>query len=175
MMRRRPLHVAAEISGQGHHPALRSPYLPHTGPDRWVELTDGPPLDLAARPVRACRVCAADLRAAQRERELIRADVTAEGRDPNTVAVLLDIDTLIAVDTRHARLRLAELDAVIPAVLLGVTYIGTPAGLTGLIRDVQAAQVADGVTLRPLDGGETLDLIVRDVVPTLGRTLGLTA
>lgn len=171
MLLRRPLHVAVEISGRGHHPALLSPRLPRTGPDRWVEATDGPLLDLAASPAAVCRVRVADLRAAQRERELIRAGIAADGRDPDGVAVMLDVDTLIAPDTRRARLRLAELDAVVPAVLSGVTYIGTPAGLAGLIRDVQAAQVADGVTLRPLDGGETLDLIVRDIVPTLGRTL----
>ncbi|HEY5854672.1 MAG TPA: hypothetical protein VIW24_11630 [Aldersonia sp.] len=175
MLRRRPLHVAVEISGRGHHPALRGPHLPRTGPDQWVELTDGPPLDLAARPARVCRVRVADLRAAQRERDLIRAEVAAEGRDPESVAVLLDVDTLIAADTRRARLRLAELDAVVPAVLSRVSYIGTPGGLAGLIRDMQAAQVADGVTLRPLDGGETLDFIVGDVVPTLGRVLPLTA
>ncbi|MBD0323791.1 MAG: hypothetical protein ICV72_10455, partial [Aldersonia sp.] len=46
--------------------------------------------------------------------------------------------------------------------------VGTATGLVGLIADIRAAEVADGVTLRPLEQGPTLDLLVTEVAPALG-------
>ncbi|NMN96889.1 hypothetical protein [Antrihabitans stalactiti] len=174
------LRVALELTANGHHPAAKSRLnvknpLAHS--DYWIELTstteiDGP-LDLVADPPTVVRVRAADLRDAQRLRAGIRADAIAAGRDPDTISVLLDIETLIAPTAFEARIELAQLDAVQPHPSATVTYIGTPNGLAGLIADIAATEVADGVTLRPLELPASLEHIVLDVVPALAER-GLT-
>ena len=53
-----------------------------------------------------------------------------------------------------------------------ISYVGTAAGLAGLIADLAAAGVADGVTLLPLVLPRVLDRVVDDVLPILaGRGL----
>jgi hypothetical protein len=175
----RPLHIAVELTEHGHHPALRrtGPRLPVRA-DRWIELTASAPgveaLDPTAFPDTVRRVRADDLRVAQRIRAGIRAEAEAAGRDPDSVSVVLDIETLLAADASAALRRLAELDArTQPTAASSVRYIGTPTGLIGLIADLRAVEVADGVTLRPLDQSETLDLILDEVSPTFGTPADL--
>ncbi|MCX5043192.1 hypothetical protein OG921_08425 [Aldersonia sp. NBC_00410] len=171
----RPLHIAVELTERGHHPALRrgETRLP-VRPDRWIELTAGAPgveaLDLTAYPDAVRRVRAADLRAAQKIRAGIRAEVEAAGRDPDAVSVVLDIETLLAADASTALRRLGELDGRLgaPRTPDTVPYVGTADGLVGLISDLRLAEVADGVTLRPLELDTTLGLIVGDVLAGLG-------
>ena len=149
----RPIRVAVEL------------------PDYWIELTgrDGlDPLDLLAHPPNVARIRVSDLREAQRARAGVRAQLVADGRDPDSVTVLLDVDTLIATTAPAARRELAQLDsAVRRAQQETVSYVGTPTGLLSLISDVQAAEVADGVTLRPLALPGTLELVASEVVPWL--------
>jgi alkanesulfonate monooxygenase SsuD/methylene tetrahydromethanopterin reductase-like flavin-dependent oxidoreductase (luciferase family) len=171
----RPLHIAVELTERGHHPAFRSEIaqLP-VRPDRWIELTAGAPgveaLDLTAFPDSVRRVRAADLRVAQRIRAGIRAEAESAGRDPDSVSVVLDIETLLAADASAALRRLGELDSRLPAPRHAdsVPYIGTAEGLVGLIADLRRAEVADGVTLRPLELDTTLPLILGDVMAGLG-------
>lgn len=94
----------------------------------WTELTPG---DGAA-----VRLRSADLQRAQRERDRLRG-----ARD---VSVVLDISVLIAENFRAAR---QAMTAVGHPVADCVQYVGTFDGLVGLVRDVYAAEVADGVTL----------------------------
>jgi alkanesulfonate monooxygenase SsuD/methylene tetrahydromethanopterin reductase-like flavin-dependent oxidoreductase (luciferase family) len=155
---------------------VKSP-LAHS--DYWIELTSTTepegPLDLVADPPTVVRIQAVDLRDAQRIRAGIRSDAIAAGRDPDTISVLLDIETLVAPTAFEARIELAQLDAVQPHESSAVTYIGTPSGLAGLIADIAATEVADGVTLRPLELPASLEHIVLDVVPALsdrGLTIG---
>ncbi|PTR29119.1 luciferase-like monooxygenase [Rhodococcus sp. OK519] len=171
---RRPLRVAVELSGAGRHPASSriAGNVPLTGPDYWVDLTVGPDaLDLAASPAVVHRVQAVDLREAQQTRSRIRAQVAAEGRDPDSVTVLVDIETLIADDSRSARAELALLDETlgVPHQPTTLSYVGTPHGLAGLIADIQAADVADGVTLLPLALPQVLERIVDGTLPWLER------
>ncbi|GAA3163320.1 hypothetical protein GCM10020255_047580 [Rhodococcus baikonurensis] len=148
------LHVAVELTGSGHHPAAEGApgNLPIIGGDYWVDLTESDrALDLASFPTNVVRIRAADLREAQLERARIRAAVAEEGRDPDSVAVLVDLEILIAPEARSARKELAQLDSALtaPRVPVSLHYVGTPSGLGSLIADIRAAEVADGVTLLP--------------------------
>ncbi|MGW0040693.1 hypothetical protein [Rhodococcus sp. NPDC003348] len=167
----RPLHVAVELSGAGHHPASAAHTdfrIPLGLSDYWVQLTSST-LDLVGDPGSVIRVRARDLGEAQRRRETARIRAAADGRDPDTVAVLLDVEVLLADDHRAARRELARLDAGLtePHVPESLSYIGTPSGLAGLIADIRAAGVADGVTLLPLVLPRVLDRVVDDVLPML--------
>lgn len=96
----------------------------------WTELTRG------SGPV--VRVSAVDLQAAKRERNRLRS-----GSD---VSVVLDITVQIAENFRAAR---RGMPAHGGAGTHAIEYVGTLDGLTGLVRDVFVAEVADGVTLLP--------------------------
>lgn len=169
----RPLHVAVELSGAGHHPAAASHTdfrIPPGLSDYWVQLT-GPALDLDD-PGSVVRTRAADLGQARRARDAARARAARDGRDPDAVSVLLDVEVLLADDHRAARLELARLDAGLaePRVPESISYAGTPVGLAGLLADIRAAGVADGVTLLPLVLPKVLDRVVDDVLPVLHDT-----
>ncbi|MFF0814572.1 hypothetical protein ACFYVR_05365 [Rhodococcus sp. NPDC003318] len=170
-LRTRPLHVAVELSGAGHHPASAAHTefrIPVGLSDYWVQLTSSS-LDLVGDPGSVVRVRAHDLREAQQRREAIRARVAEDGRDPDSVAVLLDIEVLLADDHRSARRELARLDAGLrePRVPESISYVGSASGLAGLLADIRAAEVADGVTLLPLVLPRVLDRVVDDVLPLL--------
>ena len=112
----------------------------------WTELTDG------AEP--AVRISAPDLARARR----IRAGVEGD------VAAILDVKVAVGPDFRSARraLHVATDDA-------DVRYVGTVLGLAGLIADIEAAGVADGVTLVAAAPGQDL----RDVGVDVLRLLAL--
>jgi hypothetical protein len=112
--------------------------------DGWNELTDGD------RP--AVRISAPDLARARR----IRAGVDRD------VAVILDVTVAVGADFRSARraLQVATDDA-------NVRYIGTVLGLAGLIADIEAAGVADGVTLVAAAPGQDLRAVGADVLRLL--------
>jgi hypothetical protein len=107
----------------------------------WNELTHG------AEP--AVRVVAHDLTQARRIRARMRADC-------DDVAVILDVTVVVAADFRSARRELASVD--------GVRYAGTVDGLAGLIADIEAAGVADGVTLVAGSPGQDLSAVGLDVL-----------
>ncbi|MFG1784701.1 hypothetical protein ACGFIU_19870 [Rhodococcus oryzae] len=174
--RTRPLHVAVELSGAGHHPASAAHTdfrIPLGLTDYWVDLTapadPDAQLDLAAVPGTVVRIRAHDLRGAQQQRDRIRADAAADGRDPDSVTVLLDVEVLLGDDSRSARRELALLDGGLLGVRVpdSISYVGTASGLAGLIADIRAAGVADGVTLLPLVLPRVLDRVVDDVLPLL--------
>jgi hypothetical protein len=128
----------------------------------WIELTafrgdaDGPLLTTR-------RVQATDLRDACQKVVSIRAEAG------NEVPTLLDVEVMIAQDSRSARTSLAILDSALrtarrPASLL---YVGTPRGLAGLIADIHTLGIADGVILRPLVVPGVLFYILDEVLPAL--------
>lgn len=98
------------------------------------------------------RIKATDLRAAQRSTARIRADAIRDGRDPSEVVVLVDLEAMIADDAGAARAEMNDRGTLTdgPAPPDSLRYVGTPAGLAGLIGDIVTADVANGVTLRPL-------------------------
>lgn len=101
--------------------------------ESWTELTDG------GAPT--ARISAPDLAQARRIRSGLKSEDDA-------VSVILDVSVAVAADYRSARCSLTVAGSEAGAVL-GVRYVGTIDGLTGLIADIEAAGVADGVTLIP--------------------------
>lgn len=110
----------------------------------WTELTDGD-----GRPV---RLAARDLQEARRARSRIRADA-------GDVAVILDITVAVAGDFRSAQSVLGDADTV--------HYAGTVGGLAGLISDIDAAGVADGVTLIAASAHQDVRSVGLDVLDWL--------
>jgi alkanesulfonate monooxygenase SsuD/methylene tetrahydromethanopterin reductase-like flavin-dependent oxidoreductase (luciferase family) len=123
-------------------------------------------LTVDAPTLETVRIQASDLAEAQAQRSRLRQDFAAAGHDPDQLAVILDVDTHIAADARTARKDLANSVSVpAPQSLL---YVGTASGLAGLIADIKAADVADGVNLHPiLEQDQVRSRIVDDVLPVL--------
>ena len=144
--RSRPLRLGIELSA--------------TQP--WIELTahrggiDGP-VDTPRR------VQATDLRDAYQKVATVRTEVG------NDVPTMLDVEVMIAEDSRSARTSLAILDSALRTVRrpASMLYVGTPSGLAGLIADIHTLGIADGVILRPLLLPAVLVHILDEVVPTL--------
>ena len=78
--------------------------------------------------------------------------------------VLVDIDVMIDTSAAGARHRMT-VERVIARVDT-LTYVGTPAGLAGLVTDIYALGMCDGAVLRPLLPG-VVDLIRERVMPEL--------
>jgi urease gamma subunit len=91
----------------------------------WSELTSG--------GEDTVRLAASDLQRAQRGRARIRSE-------HEDVAVILDLTVAVASDFHSVR----DLAAIDDGTL---RYAGTVDGLAGLVADIEAAGVADGVTL----------------------------
>jgi hypothetical protein len=111
----------------------------------WSELTSGGQI--------AVRLAAPDLQRAQRGRARIRSD-------RQDVEVILDVTVAVAHDFRSVR----DLAAVDDGTL---RYAGTVDGLTGLIADIDAAGVADGVTLIAASPRVDLRAVAQDVLERL--------
>ncbi|WP_374193393.1 hypothetical protein [Mycolicibacterium sp. S2-37] len=107
----------------------------------WHELTGG--------GQQTVRVAAADLQQARRARARIRA--------ADDVAVILDVTVSVAGDYRSARGALGSDPS-------SVQYAGTVDGLAGLLTDIEAAGVADGVTLISASPRQDLRDLGRDVL-----------
>lgn len=76
------------------------------------------------------------------------------------VDILVDIDAMVEADAAAARARVAA--QIHPPCSDTLLYIGTPAGLAGLITDMYALGICDGAVLRPLIPG--LGVSIRDRV-----------
>ncbi|MBJ7337570.1 hypothetical protein [Mycolicibacterium sp.] len=104
------------------------------------------------------RVRAVDLRDLSQQAATIRAEQPG-------VAVLADIDVMIAHDAHAAR---EAMDAVSGEGNAGtLLYVGTSVGLAGLIADIHALGLADGAVLKPLAIGTVLPLIHDELLPAL--------
>jgi len=161
----RPLRVAVELSGP-------------SGPHYWADLTAGRPgeesLDLSAPQPNVVRIRATDLRETRKATDRVRAGLVAEGRDPGSVTVLVDLEVVVASEARSARKQYAQLD--VPRASDTLSYVGTPQGLAGLIADIHSTHVADGVTLVPLAAPFTVEHIIDGTLPWLeSRGLAATA
>ncbi|MGE2832532.1 hypothetical protein [Mycobacterium sp. SMC-4] len=102
---------------------------------------------------------APDLATAQRERRRIRSSV------PDSPLVLLEIEAVVAETYPLALAKLAGSGNVPEAST--VRYVGTPIGLAGLIADVAAAEVADGVVISPVPRSDRPTLILEETIPWL--------
>ncbi|MCO1657711.1 LLM class flavin-dependent oxidoreductase [Pseudonocardia humida] len=133
--------------------------------------------DPAALPVLArwadvVRISAPGLDAAHETRSRVRTAVAAAGRDPDDVAVLLDVEVHLAADRHRARAELARLDAVRPAPASSVRVLGPAGDLADLVGAALRLGAADGITLQPLVLPDDLRRVVDEAVPLLaGRGL----
>jgi alkanesulfonate monooxygenase SsuD/methylene tetrahydromethanopterin reductase-like flavin-dependent oxidoreductase (luciferase family) len=118
------------------------------------------------------RVAAPDLRSAARARRRVRDAVRSAGRDPNQVAVLTDIETLLAPTEEQAARTLDQLEgwaaeAGLAAPAGTLRSVGTARGLADLIGEAVAGGASDGVTLVPLALPSGLRAVADDLVPML--------
>ncbi|MCV7229988.1 hypothetical protein [Mycolicibacterium komossense] len=111
-------------------------------------------------PNGAIRIRATDLRGVTQRAAAVRAD------HPDAV-VVVDIEAMIARDAQSARSALAQAGWDRGDTLL---YVGTPAGLAGLIADIHALAIADGAVLLPVTDAARV-LIFDEVLPELS-TMG---
>jgi hypothetical protein len=144
--RSRPLRLGIELS-------TTQPWIELTALRGGAERTVDIPL----------RVQAADLRDAQQKVATVRAEVG------HGVPTLLDVEVMIARDSRSARTSLAILDSALRTVRrpASLRYVGTPTGLAGLIADIHTLGIADGVILQPLVLAGVLSHVLDDVLPAL--------
>jgi hypothetical protein len=83
--------------------------------------------------------------------------------------VLLEVEVVLASTAREARVTYRDLALAPRDARSNYLYVGTPAGLSGLVADIGAAGVADGVILIPLDDRMTSHLLVSDAIPAMVR------
>jgi hypothetical protein len=158
----RALHIAVELN---HAPSGL----------HWVDLTESGFGSVAVHstvlPGSVTRIRAPDLGTAQREYRSLRSVAVAAGRDPDSIRILVDVAAMIDVDARSARKRLMKIDSARCETRQrgSIEYVGTPRGLAGLVSDISAAGVADGVTIQPLHACVFRGL-VEQTIPILVRS-----
>jgi hypothetical protein len=101
----------------------------------------GPP------PVGSVHIRSADLGEARTMCARSRREHEEAGKDASMLAVILELEVQIACEARTAR---GELAASAAPRHESVRYVGTARGLAGLIADIKAASVADGVLITPV-------------------------
>jgi hypothetical protein len=118
--------------------------------------------DIAAK--RIVRFCAPDLGSAQRIHRRLRTatDLDWEHRQ----LTMVDLHVHIGSDIRLL-LTEFEREGQVRAGKESLRYVGTATGLAGLISDIHAAGVADGVTLIPIKPEESLEPILYETLPNL--------
>ena len=114
----------------------------------WTEYTHG--------EAEVVRFGAPDLKRAQRERTNIREE--------DSVDAVLDVKVSVAADFRTACRAMA---AAGPADDAALRYVGTLDGLAGLVSDIHAAGVADGVTLIPVIADQDAGWLAGEVLRRL--------
>jgi hypothetical protein len=120
-------------------------------------VADGDTVWLSDAPGDVIRVRAEDLRG-------LADQVGAVRRKHPGFDVLVDIDVVIADEARAARAAVATAGELPDRGTL--RYVGTAAGLAGLVADVYALGLSDGAMLIPLpgEGGEETSALIRGVV-----------
>jgi alkanesulfonate monooxygenase SsuD/methylene tetrahydromethanopterin reductase-like flavin-dependent oxidoreductase (luciferase family) len=101
------------------------------------------------------RIAAPDLAAAHATRVMIRAAVADAGRNPDDVAVLLDVEALLG----------ADLEPLAPSSVL---VTGDAGALVDLMQEAVHGGAADGIMLVPLAWPSGMQVIADEVAPRLG-------
>lgn len=148
-----------------------TPRSPQAHPPVVIRADDPGGLDVIGRWADVVRVAAPDLAGAASARSLVRGAVAASGREPDSVAVLWDLEVLLAGTADRAAGVLEQLDewdggSSEPA---GGTaqVVGTASRLADLIGEAVLGGAADGVTLVPLALPSGLRVVAEDLVPLL--------
>ncbi|SFN81477.1 Flavin-dependent oxidoreductase, luciferase family (includes alkanesulfonate monooxygenase SsuD and methylene tetrahydromethanopterin reductase) [Pseudonocardia ammonioxydans] len=126
-------------------------------------------LPVVGRHADVVRVAADTIAGAAQARDRVRAAVAEAGRDPDRVAVLLDVETLLGPDAAE---RLGRLDALAPAgadpAPSTLRHVGAPEELAALLRDAVGERAADGFVFVPLALPSGIGEIVDGLLPALG-------
>jgi alkanesulfonate monooxygenase SsuD/methylene tetrahydromethanopterin reductase-like flavin-dependent oxidoreductase (luciferase family) len=146
-----------------------TPRSPQAQPPIVMRADEPETLALVGGWAQVARVSAPDVTAAAAARDRVRRAVTTAGRDPDEVAVLWDITTLLASTEREAALTADRLDewAGRPASRPdgSACLIGTSAQLVDLISTSVGA--VEGVVIVPLALPSGLRRLADEVVPLL--------
>jgi alkanesulfonate monooxygenase SsuD/methylene tetrahydromethanopterin reductase-like flavin-dependent oxidoreductase (luciferase family) len=146
-----------------------TPRSPQAHPPIVVRADEPEALPLVGRWAQVVRVSAPDVTSAAAARDRVREVVARAGRNPDEVAVLWDVVTLLGATEAEATATAGQLDdwAGWPASRPdgSAHLIGTSAQLAGLID--AAAEAVDGVVVVPLDLPDGLLRLAREVVPLL--------
>ncbi|WP_040802513.1 LLM class flavin-dependent oxidoreductase [Nocardia concava] len=165
------------IDFAGEHFSVKGPSItprpPQGQPLVAVRAADPHSARVAVHRADLIRIAATDLASAAAIRTELRSAVAAAGRDPNRVAVLLDLDVHLAGTVDAAAAEVAELeDWIATPAPATVFHIGTPAELRDILHRVESDCAADGVVLRPLALAAALRQLPA-LTPTLRARLGL--
>jgi alkanesulfonate monooxygenase SsuD/methylene tetrahydromethanopterin reductase-like flavin-dependent oxidoreductase (luciferase family) len=129
-------------------------------------------LPVVGRWADVVRITATGLDAADDARDRVRAAVADAGRDPDEVAVMVDVEVHLGADRNRAQADLVRLDAIEAAEPSSLRVVGTAADVADLVGAVVRLGAADGITLVPLALPTDLRRIADDLVPLLaGRGL----
>ncbi|MFP5070353.1 LLM class flavin-dependent oxidoreductase [Pseudonocardia nantongensis] len=146
-----------------------TPRSPQAQPPTVLRGDEAAALPVVGRHADVVRVAADTVAGAAEARDRVRAAVADAGRDPERVAVLLDVETLLGDRVGEA---LRELDLLAPAgagtAARTLRYVGDPAGLAELLRGAVEERAADGFVLAPLALPSGLDAVVDGLLPALG-------
>jgi alkanesulfonate monooxygenase SsuD/methylene tetrahydromethanopterin reductase-like flavin-dependent oxidoreductase (luciferase family) len=161
------------VDSGGGDPQDPAPRRGRAAPPLTVVRGDDPAaLSVLARWADVVRIAAPCLDAAHEARARVRAAVAAAARDPDDVAVLLDVEVHLAADRHRARTELDRLDAVVPVPPSSMRVLGPAADLADLVGATLRLGAADGITLQPLVLPDDLRRVVDDAIPLLaGRGL----
>jgi alkanesulfonate monooxygenase SsuD/methylene tetrahydromethanopterin reductase-like flavin-dependent oxidoreductase (luciferase family) len=147
-----------------------TPRSPQAHPPVVVRADEDEALPLVGRWAQVARVAAPDLASAASARARVRDAVAAAGRDPDAVAVMLDVETLLAPSADRAARTLGRLDGwagqASPAPGT-VRLVGTVATLADLVDEAVRSGAVDGITLVPLALPSGLASIAHELVPEL--------
>ncbi|MGY0497752.1 LLM class flavin-dependent oxidoreductase [Nocardia sp. FBN12] len=133
--------------------------------------------EVAVRRADLIRVTAPDLPTAAARRTALRAAIAAEGRDPSTVRILLDLPVHLADSADDARAAVRELDrwaehteisaahrpstaSTSAAETTQLRHVGTVGELDELLAEIARSGIADGVVVRPLALQATLRALI---------------
>ncbi|MGK8508561.1 LLM class flavin-dependent oxidoreductase [Nocardia asiatica] len=131
---------------------LITPRSPQGQPIVAVRADDAADTEIALRRADLIRIGARDLDAARARRGELRSALTAAGRDPDSVRILLDLDVHLAdtADAAAAELRTMDGWAAPLPEATALRHLGTAETLRAVLAAVDSAEAADGVVLRPL-------------------------
>ncbi|WP_163513365.1 LLM class flavin-dependent oxidoreductase [Fodinicola acaciae] len=142
-----------------------TPRPPQGHPLIAVRVDDPEAVAVAARWADIVRTAAKDITEAAAIRERVRAEIAANGRDPDEVAFLVDVATTVAETAAEATALDERLNARKHFTPPGLTFVGGGAELAERIEEWRA--YVDGFTLSAAVLPQGLEAIVDHTIPVL--------
>jgi alkanesulfonate monooxygenase SsuD/methylene tetrahydromethanopterin reductase-like flavin-dependent oxidoreductase (luciferase family) len=124
---------------------------------------------LIASRADAVRLAVTDFEQARQTRTTIRALAAGAGRNPDDVAVLVDLTVCLSSREKYAQARCAMLDQMTSSPLTGACWIGQPDGLVELICQWLDQGACDGFTFLPASLPVDLVRLAQGVIPELQK------